>query len=171
MKTKCDFCEKPATVFLTQIIDGQMKKICLCESCAKEKNVTDPTGFSLADMLLGALPNVEAIVKKSRNSSRKCPNCGFSADDLNRTRRFGCSKCFSFFGDEVELILRGMHVGLTHQGKSPQGYEAIHAKEEKLEQLKLALNEAISKELYEDAARIRDEISAIEPSPSSPTTP
>ena len=50
---KCDFCDQKATVFLTQLVEGQMKKVCLCDPCAKERGVTDPTGFSLADVLLG----------------------------------------------------------------------------------------------------------------------
>ena len=52
---KCNFCNQKATVFLTQLADGQMKKVCLCENCAKEKGVTDPTGFSLADMLISGV--------------------------------------------------------------------------------------------------------------------
>ena len=46
-------CENEATVHLTEIVDGQMKKIDLCEECAKEQGVTDPKGFALADLLLG----------------------------------------------------------------------------------------------------------------------
>ena len=38
---------------MTEIVDGQMKKIDLCEECAKEQGVTDPKGFALADLLLG----------------------------------------------------------------------------------------------------------------------
>ena len=41
----CDVCQdKHATVYLTQIVDGQMQKVNLCEDCAKDKGVTDPTG-------------------------------------------------------------------------------------------------------------------------------
>ena len=46
-------CENEATVHLTEIVNGQMKKIDLCEECAKDKGVTDPQGFALADLLLG----------------------------------------------------------------------------------------------------------------------
>ena len=50
----CDVCQdNPATVYLTQIVKGEMQKVNLCEACAKEKGVTDPTGFALADALLG----------------------------------------------------------------------------------------------------------------------
>ena len=49
----CDICGKKAKVHLTQLVGGQIKKIALCDACAKEKGVTDPTGFALAEMLLG----------------------------------------------------------------------------------------------------------------------
>ena len=47
----CDLCGKPATVHLTQIIKNQIQKVDLCEDCAQSKGVTDPEGFSLADLL------------------------------------------------------------------------------------------------------------------------
>ena len=51
---KCDVCQKSeATVYLTQIVEGKMQKVNLCENCAKEKGVSDPTGFAMADLLLG----------------------------------------------------------------------------------------------------------------------
>ncbi|MEY5020027.1 MAG: hypothetical protein RLZ22_1115, partial [Verrucomicrobiota bacterium] len=34
---KCDFCDSKASVFLTQLVEGQMKKVCLCNACAKER--------------------------------------------------------------------------------------------------------------------------------------
>ena len=41
----CDVCRtENASVFLTQIVDGKMQKVNMCESCSKEKGVTDPTG-------------------------------------------------------------------------------------------------------------------------------
>ena len=163
----CDFCDQKATVFLTQLVEGQMKKVCLCESCAQEKGVTDPTGFSLADMLMSGTPtsalvNAPAFVKTRGSGVKKCPNCGFSADDLNRVRRFGCSVCFETFRPEVDLILRGMHQGITHVGKVPKGFEEIHARDEKLEELRGRLESAIREENYEDAAQLRDEIRQLE---------
>jgi len=49
---KCDVCSKEATVFLTQIINGQMTNVNLCEACSKEKGVTDTMGFGLAEAFL-----------------------------------------------------------------------------------------------------------------------
>src|SRR5713101_567888 len=46
----CDVCKcNDATVFLTQIIEGKMQKVNLCDACSKEKGVQDPTGFAQAD--------------------------------------------------------------------------------------------------------------------------
>jgi protein arginine kinase activator len=166
---KCDFCSIKATVFLTQIVNGEMKKISLCDSCAEEKGVTDPTGFSLADMVLGDgdSPNFSSIPMPSQKSpgssnGKKCPVCDFSIDDLNRVRRFGCSECYKVFQAEIELILRGMHQGVDHLGKVPQNFVAKYAFDEKLENLRDQLEEAISAEKYEVAASVRDEILQLE---------
>ena len=49
---KCDICEKPATVHLTQILNNQAHKVDLCEDCARAKGITDSSDFSLADLLI-----------------------------------------------------------------------------------------------------------------------
>ena len=56
---KCDLCDNPATVHLTQIVNHKVHKVDLCEACAQAKGVTDPSGFSLADLLLKASLNPE----------------------------------------------------------------------------------------------------------------
>lgn len=159
---KCDFCDHKATVFLTQLVEGQMKKVCLCDPCAKERGVTDPTGFSLADLLLGGVPGGPGPSGKAPQASpgggRKCPSCGFSVDDLRRVRRLGCSDCYATFSDEVGQLLRGMHQGTSHIGKVPAGLMALHVRHQRLEELRLRLEQAVASESYEEAAGIRDEI-------------
>ncbi len=163
---KCDFCDKKATVFLTQLVEGQMKKVCLCDNCAKERGVTDPTGFSLADLLLGGLPGgpgtstVTAGLTSpvSTGNGRKCPTCGFTLDDLRRVRRFGCSDCYATFGEEVTQMVRGMHKGILHIGKVPEGLMAQQYRHQRIEELRSRLDQAIASESYEEAAGIRDEI-------------
>ncbi len=161
---KCDFCDKKATVFLTQLVEGQMKKVCLCDACAKERGVTDPTGFSLADLLLGGLPGgpgtapIAPATGSSSGNGRKCATCGFTIDDLRRVRRFGCSECYATFGDEVSQMVRGMHKGTTHIGKVPEGLMALQYRHQRIEELRSRLDQAIASESYEEAAGIRDEI-------------
>lgn len=156
---KCDFCDQKASVFLTQLVEGQMKKVCLCEKCAKERGVTDPTGFSLADLLLGGVAGVPAGKSAAAaGGGRKCPTCGFSLEDLRRVRRMGCSDCYAAFSEEVGQMLRGMHQGTSHVGKVPAGLMAMQVRRQRLEELRARLEQAVAAESYEEAAGIRDEI-------------
>lgn len=159
---KCDFCDNKAKVFLTQLVEGQMKKVCLCDSCAKERGVTDPTGFSLADLLQGGtvtqVPMAGTVVANQALRGRQCPTCGFTLEDLKRVRRFGCSDCYQTFGDEVTQMVRGMHKGTSHVGKVPEGLMAMHYRNQRIEELRSRLDQAIASESYEEAAGIRDEI-------------
>ena len=167
---KCDFCDSKATVFLTQLVEGNMKKVCLCDACAKERGVTDPTGFSLADMLTGGLPGYPIPLSGSPlgqgtgtgGGTKTCPSCGFGLDDLLRVRRFGCADCYATFRDESLAMLRGMHRGNRHQGKAPTGLLAREAKNRRLAELKEKLDSAVAAESYEQAASLRDEIRNLE---------
>ena len=81
----CDVCkEKTANVYLTQIVEGQMQKVNLCNGCSKEKGVSDPTGFALADLLVG----IGTEKRLARGSEEKsCESCGFSQTDFKKTGR------------------------------------------------------------------------------------
>ena len=72
-------CENEATVHLTEIVEGQMKKIDLSEECAREKDVMNPEGFALADLLLGLGTSSEF---EQGGAELECPTCGFSGITL-----------------------------------------------------------------------------------------
>ncbi len=149
---KCDLCDQPATVHLTQIVNNKIHKVDLCETCAQAKGVTDPSGFSLADLLLKASLQPE-IAGESR-----CPTCGFTQQDFKKTGRFGCPDCYEAFANTLESVLDGMHKGTTHVGKIPQKALARKSLYERLTHLETELDQAIKSERFEDAARYRDEI-------------
>ncbi len=152
---KCDLCAKPATVHLTQIVNSKIHKVDLCEACAQAKGVTDPSGFSLADLLLKASLNPEPA------GATKCESCGFTQQDFKKTGRFGCPACYNHFSGILEPMLDTMHKGSTHTGKVPQRALARKSLYERLTRLETELDQAIKAERYEDAARYRDEISQV----------
>lgn len=156
----CDVCKQnQATVFLTQIVDGKMQKVNLCESCSKEKGVTDPTGFALADLLLG-LGAAQEIERSG--GVQKCPVCGFSQADFKKTGRLGCSNCYETFSEGLQSLLKGMHKGTGHVGKKPSRLAKTLEREATLKQLQRDLRKAVSEENYESAAQIRDQIKQFE---------
>jgi protein arginine kinase activator len=157
---QCDVCQtKEATVFLTQIVDGKMQKVNLCEGCSKEKGVNDPTGFALADLLLGLGASQE--IEKSP-SAVKCPVCGFTQADFKKTGRLGCSNCYTVFSEGIAPMLKNMHKGTAHTGKTPAAFQKIREHGEKIKTLQENLSKAIEAEEFELAANLRDQIRQVE---------
>lgn len=154
----CDICkQKVATVHLTQLIEGKTKKVDLCEVCSKEKGIDDPTGFSLADLLMG-LGAAQEMEQAAAGGQLKCPHCGFTQADFKKTGRLGCGECYLTFSDGLESLLKTMHKGTRHVGKVPQGLKRSQAFEEKLRTLQKRLDKAVAAEDFEQAAVLRDEI-------------
>lgn len=156
----CDVCKsKEATVFLTQIVEGKMQKVNLCENCSKEKGVNDPTGFALADLLLG-LGAAQEIEKNP--SGIRCPVCGFSQADFKKTGRLGCSACYDAFAEGLSGMLKNMHRGLIHVGKVPAKLAIARRRTQELTKLEEGLARAIAQEHFEEAAALRDKIRSLE---------
>ncbi len=156
----CDVCnDKHATVYFTQIIDGQMQKVNLCEGCAAEKGVTDPTGFALADLLLGVGSDAKL---GGGEGERVCPSCGFGQAEFKKTGRFGCSDCYTTFNDGLDSLVKAMHRGSEHVGKVPTRYRATKHFTDRIAELKRRLKIAINDENFEEAARLRDEVKEAE---------
>lgn len=154
----CDICKQNvATVHLTQMVDGKTKKVDLCESCSKAKGVDDPTGFSLADLLLG-LGASQEMEASSGGTELKCPNCGFTQADFKKAGRLGCSECYQVFSDGLESLLKTMHKGTRHVGKRPHSAQSEAEVANLLKQLQKQLEKAVSEENFELAANVRDQI-------------
>ena len=161
---KCSLCGKPATVHLTQIINNKVHKVDLCEACAQAKGVTDPSGFSLADLLVK--PDLEAG-EGAGEGGLVCPNCGFTQQDFKKIGRFGCPTCYEAFRPLLMPMLPSMHKGSVHTGKIPQRSLDRRSIYDRLTKLEMELDIAIKSERYEDAARFRDEIRQIKQTPGA----
>lgn len=136
-----------------------MQKVNLCDGCSKEKGVQDPTGFALADLLLG-IGAAEEIEKGS--STQKCPVCGFTQADFKKTGRLGCSACYDAFSEGLTSLLKAMHKGTEHVGKVPQRAHQQIQMNHRMRALTADLQKAVAEENYETAASLRDQIKKLE---------
>ncbi len=154
----CCVCkEREATVHLTQIADDKVQKVDLCEECAKAKGVNDPTGFSLADLLLG-LGASQEIEQAAGGGELKCPRCGFTQADFKKAGRLGCPDCYRTFAEALGGLLKTMHKGMRHTGKVPEALRHSRDLSDRLRLLQDKLAKAIAAEDFEEAAILRDEI-------------
>ncbi len=157
----CSVCKQhEATVHLTQIIDDKMQTVDLCETCSKAKGVDDPTGFSLASILLG-LGSAQESNQAASGDEIKCPACGFTQSDFKKAGRLGCAECYRAFADALKGLLKSMHKGTKHTGKVPHAMRQNQDYSEKLRQLQKKLQQAVDKEDFEQAASFRDAIKQV----------
>ena len=154
---KCHQCDKQATVHLTQILNGQMHKMDLCESCAQAKGVTNPENLSI-----GSLMENTSDVPEGVHSPMTCESCGTTHSEFKKGGRLGCEACYHVFRPVLDPLLEGMHAGCKHLGKIPAGSKSRVKFEQSISQLQTELQAAIEQENYEEAARIRDQLKELE---------
>jgi len=154
----CSVCKQnEATVHLTEIVGDKIQKADLCEGCSKEKGVSDPKAFALADVLLG-LGASQEMAQTADGVETKCPHCGFTQADFKKSGRLGCAECYTTFAEGLEGLLKSMHKGTRHIGKAPEAIQQTRDISEKLEGLQKRLDKAVDEEDFEQAAQLRDEI-------------
>ena len=137
-----------------------MQKVNLCDACSKEKGVQDPTGFALADLLLGIGAAEE--IEKTTSTTQRCPVCGFTQADFKKTGRLGCSSCYTTFTEALNALLKAMHKGTSHVGKVPQRAHRAVELSDRMRNLNESLQKAVAEENYETAATLRDQIKQLE---------
>ncbi len=152
---ECDLCHKPASVHLTQIVNNQIKKVDLCEDCARKKGLHDPAGFSLADLLSKGLFFESGKLPESRS---ECEVCGYQIKHFKSNGRLGCSHCYEKFKTILTPMLESLHIGLEHKGKVPKRASKSRIMHERIETMKEKMQQAIKQEAFEQAAQLRDEI-------------
>ena len=154
---QCELCkEREATVHLTQVIEGSIKKMHLCEDCAAKSGVDVKGPVSITDILLG----MGLTKPAAAGTERSCPRCHMRRADFKKTGRFGCGTCYEAFAEELPPLLKAMHRAEQHAGKAPAAERTRVAVTAELDELERALQAAVQQEHFEEAARLRDRITA-----------
>ncbi len=154
--------EKEANIHLTQMVNDDVKNLHLCEACAAASGLDVNSPMSLTDVLLGLDGKKEDDGKPLPD--RVCSVCQMHFSDFKKTSRLGCQRCYESFEEYLAPLIDDMQKGGQHMGKVPSRRAANPALPRSLLSLQGALRAAVTKENYEEAARIRDEISSYESS-------
>jgi len=169
---KCDRCAKPAVYHITEIHDGEAQALHFCEQCAKQHlshpetaDGPEPTGAEKA-------AEADADSEKFDEVDQQvCPNCGISFKEFRSQGRLGCPHDYIAFQEELLPLLENIHGETQHIGKTPKRAPHASQKQYRLIKLRNQLRTAIDEEMYEDAARLRDEIQTTESDKVSEPSP
>ncbi len=166
----CQSCQKlQATLHQLDIVyddagNAQVTAVDFCAVCAKKAGLPVPKAASFPKIISmlskaflpqsGTGPSTPTASEPQQDLT--CPDCGWTLQDLRKTSRLGCPNDYEVFADYVGEMLERLHGHAEH----------IDWREDNLlDQLSAELDNAIQKEDYETAARIRDRIQELESEP------
>ena len=168
---KCSRCSKPATLHITEIRQGNVQELHLCESCAQDY-LSHPEAAGAADeaeKLATKLSEMASDQDLEEIDSLVCPNCGITFREFRSTGRLGCPHDYTAFRRELMPLLENIHNELQHVGKVPKRAPGASQRQYQLIKMRNELRAAIDDEAYERAARLRDEIQVLETSMAQET--
>jgi protein arginine kinase activator len=163
----CERCKsKPATVYITKLINGQKSEHMLCIDCARKERAL-PEGLetgpvSVDSLLKGFFGAAQVSLPNPQPENRVCPVCGMTMAKLAECGRFGCNECYKVFGDAALRTIKHIHGRKRHSGKIPARVGGAFSLRRKMLDLRAKLEAHVAREEYEEAARLRDEIKSME---------
>lgn len=148
-------CPHKKCIHITEVNSDYTAKSCknMCVFCGvpyvNENNpsVAQAEITSVFDLINNIIKSKQEVKKKVKTCS-----CGTTIQDIANTSRIGCPDCYTTFKEELKPFIMNFHKAYKHIGKSPKSTK----------DLKKALEEAIKKEDYELAAKLRDDIKKLE---------
>lgn len=159
---KCQKCPKTATLHITEIVsEDQIEELHLCEECA-QNYLYEPQSKQTGIKPTPAPSSEEG--EENSGLSRECEICGIKFVDFRNTGRLGCPHDYQEFRDDLTSLLENIHGETRHCGKTPRRLPQNKQKQAELTVLRKQLLQAINREAYEDAAKLRDQIRQVEES-------
>ena len=152
-----------AVIHIRQVKGKEALELHLCEECAKERGITAERGETELSIsgLLSSLIDIKKV-SSGTHSKKKCHHCGVTIDEIKKKRNMGCQHCYVVFEQEVRSFLKKNFGFSVHKGKLPRSLQSYKTFFMDIEKLKVELREAVIREDYEKAARIRDKIKELE---------
>jgi protein arginine kinase activator len=152
---KCQFCSKPATVHLTDIVNSVKKEMHLCQACAEAQQLMQKQELNLP-AILHSLIGQHLGPQTDELARLVCPACGIGYMEFRAAGRLGCPNDYAVFKLGLGTLLNRIHRSTRHIGKFPRQRGPSQDRLVEIVQLRRQLQSAVDAEAYEEAARIRD---------------
>ena len=171
----CEKCKKNnASVHYRYNDNGTITEKHLCSDCAKESGLLSDSGIvspgfwndNIFSDSFSKIPFPSSFAGYKPRSDKTvcnvCPGCGMTENEFRASGKFGCEMCYSVFNNLVNAMLMKMHMSVEHKGKVPAGRNEALSLKRKIEKLRADMKCAVDNQEYEEAAKIRDIIRALE---------
>ena len=145
---------------MKRIVNGRAAEVHLCSDCARSLGYGEAfSGFGLGfGHLLGELLSSGEV---GSANSMCCPACGKSFEEIAEDGKMGCAECYAVFYDRLLPTLNKIHGKSSYMGSKPQMSGDNRGSVANLDELKIALSEAVERQDFELAASLRDRINDI----------
>jgi protein arginine kinase activator len=159
---QCQRCKKAvATVHLTDVTKNGNRERHLCERCALEEGyAVKPPHVQINELLTNFVLQQPAVQELAQLA---CPRCQMTFAEFRSSGLLGCPHDYDAFEPALGPLIQRAHEGkMRHVGKSPRRAGTRPAFQADLVRLRRHLEQAVEREDFEAAAKLRDQISAIE---------
>ena len=155
---RCQRCQKEASVHLTERVKGQRRELHLAspETSAPARRVSlpeSPPNLAL-DAVVQSLIVAHVGELVGELAELTCPDCGIKFMEFRAGGRLGCPQDYRVFAAGLVPLVQRYHGTTRHVGKSARPAESAGHRL----RLRTRLREAIAREDYEEAARLRDQL-------------
>ncbi len=101
---KCESCASPATVHLTDIVNGTKREMHLCQECAEKQQLLKQSEINLPAILQTLIGQhvgnpTDALARLT------CPACGIKYMEFRAGGRLGCPHDYEVFRVGLEPLL------------------------------------------------------------------
>lgn len=172
----CKVCYKnePKYFFRCLIANTPAKDIFVCEECfQKMSNGEEVLAMIGENIIIKGNEEGQHLNPITESAAElRCTACNTGLNEIGKTGRFGCEKCYEVFSDLIAVA----DVQIDEKEKKLKEALGDKAQESvesgKVKALENKMQQAIKMEDYESAAKIRDEITKLkEESPENGKAP
>ena len=159
----CDRCKsKPASVEFTTVENGVSQCIHLCDGCARESGLLSNPGSLFDGWMQSFLGMPGQKAAAAQPQQKACSRCGLTWSRLQQLGKVGCSQCYRDFRQELQPFLQKVQGGMEHTGKVGASAGEGTKRRQEIAALQQQLQQAIGREDYEGAAKLRDTIKSLQ---------